>query len=162
MARLYVDADKARFTRTDATCVKMELYGGEVFENIEPRRLFPLSGLTKYISLLDDDGHEKAIIRDLDLFTGESREAIEQCLDEYYLIPKIKAILDRKEKYGILKWKVDTDKGIRSFDIRNIYSNIKVLYDNRVLVRDTNDNRYEIPDFTKLDAKSRVLLGRDL
>lgn len=162
MARFYIDGDMARITKTESSKVRLEVYGGETFENLEPRRLFPLSGLTRYISLLDTDAHEKAIIRNLETLMPESREAIEQCLDEYYLIPKISAITDRKEKYGILKWTVETDKGTRSFDIRNIYSNIKVLYDNRVLIRDSDDNRYEIPDFTKLDAKSRVLLGRDL
>ena len=146
----------------DSTHVKCEIYDGDTFDSVEPRRLFPLSGLSRYITLLDSDGHEKAIIRDLSTLMPESREAVEQCLDEYYLIPKISAILDRKEKYGIIKWTVETDKGLRSFDIRNVFSNVKLLYDNRVLIRDSDDNRYEIPDCTKLDAKSKMLLGRDM
>ncbi len=162
MGRFYIDGDMARFTRVDATHVKCEIYDGDTFDSVEPRRLFPLSGLSRYITLLDSDGHEKAIIRDLSTLMPESREAVEQCLDEYYLIPKISAILDRKEKYGIIKWTVETDKGLRSFDIRNVFSNVKLLYDNRVLIRDSDDNRYEIPDCTKLDAKSKMLLGRDM
>ena len=65
MARLYVEYDMARFTRKDITHVDMELYDGRKFENLEPHRLFPLSGLGKYITLLDGEGIERAIIRDL-------------------------------------------------------------------------------------------------
>jgi len=86
----------------------------------------------------------------------DSRKAIEDSLDEYYLIPKISAILERQEKYGILKWTVMTDRGVRSFDIRNIYRDIKLLYDGRALIRDS-----EIPDIKKLDAKSMSLLALD-
>ena len=50
MARLYIDNDMARFTRKNITLVDMELFDGRKFENLEPRRLFPLSGLEKYIT----------------------------------------------------------------------------------------------------------------
>jgi len=32
------------------------------------------------------------------------------------------------------------------------------LYGTRVLIRDNNDNRYEIPDLNQLDKKSRQLI----
>ena len=35
---------------------------------------------------------------------------------------------------------------------------VKPLYDGRVLIRDANDNRYEIPDYRKLDKKSKAML----
>ena len=53
MARLYVDGNTARFTKKDICLVDMELFGGEKVEDLEPRRLFPVSGRMKYISLLD-------------------------------------------------------------------------------------------------------------
>ena len=87
-----------------------------------------------------------------------SRDVILSSLNEYYLIPKITKLLDSREKYGILKWKVETDRGIKEFDIRNRHHDIKTLYDGRVLVRDSDDNRYEIPDYNKLDKKSYKLL----
>ena len=92
----------------------------------------------------------------------ESREAVEEALREYYLIPRIIRILDRDEKYGILKWTVETDRGIRSFDIRNRQSDIKTIYGNRVLIKDSDDNRYEIPDWEKLDIKSYKKIATDL
>lgn len=162
MARLYIDGDEARFTRRDLCLVDMEFYDGRKEEGLEPRRLFPLSGLMKYISLLDCDGKEHAIIRNVEHLMPESREVILQALNEYYLIPKITAIVDSSEKYGILKWVVDTDRGRQSLSIRNRFSDIKVLYDGRVLIRDTDDNRYEIPDYRKLDKKSLVFLNSEI
>jgi len=162
MARFYIDGDTAKFTRKDICLVDMELYTGEIVEDLEPRRLFPISGRMKYITLLDKDGKEHAIIRDVDKLMPESKQVILDCLREYYLIPKITALLDRSEKYGILKWTVDTDRGVQQLRIRNRNADIKLLYDGRILVRDSNDNRYEIPDFRKLDRKSQQLLGSDI
>ncbi len=47
MERIYIDNDMARFTRKDITLVDVELYDGRRFENLEPRRLFPLTGVEK-------------------------------------------------------------------------------------------------------------------
>ena len=151
-----------RFTRRDMCSVDAEFYDGKRIENLEPRRLFPVSGMTRYITLLDEDGKEQAIIRNIDTLMPESKKVIEACLREYYLIPKIKRLIDSTEKYGILKWTVETDRGMCSFEIRNRHSDIKMLYDGRVLVRDSNDNRYEIPDYRTLDKHSMVLLNTEL
>jgi hypothetical protein len=35
---------------------------------------------------------------------------------------------------------------------------MKLLYGTRVLLRDGNDNRYEIPDLQQLDKRSRQLI----
>ena len=155
MARLYIDHDMARFTRKDITLVDVELFDGRKFENLEPRRLFPLSGLEKYITLLDEEGVEKAIIRDMRNLPPADREIVESWLREYYLIPKVSKINDCKEKYGVLSIDVETDRGHAIIEIRNILHGLKLLYGTRVLLRDSNDNRYEIPDLTQLDKHSR-------
>ena len=49
-----------------------------------------------------------------------------------------------------------------SFEIRNRHSDIKMLYDGRVLVRDSNDNRYEITDCKTLDKHSMAILNAEL
>lgn len=158
MARLYINGDEARITPHDAFTVDVELYDGTVFTELEPRRLFPVSGLRRYVSLVDADGKERAIIRDLDQLMPESREVVDTCLDQYYLVPRIVRILDFLDKRGILKCKVETDRGVRSFEIVNRHHDIKLLYDNRMLIRDSHDNRYEIPDVTQLDKSSLYFL----
>lgn len=158
MARLYVEYDMARFKSKDITLVDMELYDGRRFENLEPRRLFPLSGLDKYITLLDGEGIEVAIIRDLNTLPPEERKIIEDCLREYYLIPKITKLNSLVEKYGKITIDAETDRGHSLIEIRGIVHSMKLLYDNRVLIRDINDNRYEIPNLMKLDRHSIALI----
>ena len=100
MARTYIEGDEARIERTDFCKVTLTYYDGRVFEDLEPRRLFPLSGLHKYITLLDPEGREAAIIRSLDTLMPESRQAVEACLEEFYLIPRITGIYDITDKKG--------------------------------------------------------------
>jgi hypothetical protein len=70
------------------------------------------------------------------------------------MIPKITRVIDTVFKFGSLKWIVETDRGRIEFRIRNMNSDIKMLDSCRMLIRDSNDNRYEIPDINKLDKKS--------
>ena len=158
MERIYIDNDMARFTRKDITIVDLELYDGRRFENLEPRRLFPMTGLEKYITLLDQEGKEVAVIRDLRTLPATERALIEDCLNEYYFIPRISQILSCEEKYGVLTLKTVTDRGNVTIEIRNILHGLKLLYGSRVLLRDNNDNRYEIPDLDRLDRKSRAMI----
>lgn len=155
MARMYIEYDAARFTRKDITMVDMELYDGRKYENLQPRRLFPFSGLEKYITLLDEEGLEVAIIRDLRTLPGPDRKIIEDCLAQYYMIPKVTRILDIREKFGVITFDVETDHGRASIEIRNLIHGLKLVYGRRVLLRDSSDNRYEIPDLHALDKQSR-------
>ena len=158
MPRLYIDNDMARFVRKDIALVDMELYDGRYFENLEPRRLFPVTGLEKYITLLDSAGVEQAIIRDLNTLPPKERKIIEECLNEYYLVPKISKIIDCSEKYGVLNIQAETDRGEVLIEIRNVLSGLKLMYGTRVLLRDHNDNRYAIPDLQQLDKNSRMMI----
>lgn len=162
MDRIYIDGDEARFEIREIPRLDVYFYNGNVIEDVEPRRLFPVSGGNKYVTLLDKDNKERAIIRDVSHLIPESRKIVEKCLEEYYMIPRILRMVDRTEKFGILKWTVETERGIVTFTIQNRHSDIKIFYDCRVLVRDSNDNRYEIPDYRKLDRASQNLLGYDL
>ena len=158
MARLYIENDMARFTRKDITHVDMELFAGGSYEDLEPRRLFPLSGKDKYISLLDNQGIERAVIRDLRTIPADSRRIIEDCLEEYYLIPKVHTIHNIEQKFGVVAFYTETDRGPAKIELRGNLQGLKLLYGGRVLMRDSNDNRYEIPDLAKIDNRSRQLI----
>lgn len=156
MAR-YIVTDKDKIVRTDTYLVRVECENGEVLDSLEPRRLFPVSNPENYITLLDEKEKEKALIKSLASITKESREAIEGCFGDYYMIPQITAVLAVEDKLGTLKWKVMTDRGEVSFRIRNRHSDIKVLDGNRLFVRDSNDNRY-LSDLDSLDKASMRLI----
>lgn len=158
MERVYIEFDNARFTRKDITLVDVELFDGRKFENLEPRRLFPRSGLEKYITLLNEEGIELAIIRDLNTLSPDERAIIEGCLEEYYLIPRVTQITNVREKFGVITLTTETDRGPAVIEIRNILHGLRMIHGNRVLIRDGNDNRYEIPDLTQLDKRSRQFI----
>lgn len=162
MIGFFINGNEARITKTGNTTVKLEMYDGRSYENLEPLRLFPVSGITKFISLLDENGKEIAIIRDTDNLMPDSKKAVLECLESYYIIPKIKKIISRVEKYGNITWTVATDRGEHSFAILNTSIDIKTLYDGRILIRDSNDNRYEIENVNNLDKDSLNLLKFDM
>ena len=152
MAR-YIITDKDKITRIDTYLVKVECADGQVFESLEPRRLFPLSDLDHYITLLDEDEKEVALIKSLDEISSESRDSIDACFSDYYMIPMITEIIKVDDKFGALSWTVMTDRGRIKFSIRNRHSDIKCYDGVHLLVRDSNDNRY-LSDVSKLDKKS--------
>ncbi|MBE6895750.1 MAG: DUF1854 domain-containing protein [Ruminococcaceae bacterium] len=146
--------------------LKVTLPDGKVYEEVEPRRYFPISDITRNISIVrieeNDKGKDKMteffIIKDTANLDEASREALLTSLNRYYMIPKILDIYDQKNVYGILQWKVLTDRGVFSFDIRDIYSSIKQLNSGKILVIDAYDNRYEIDDVSKLSKRGQKLL----
>ncbi len=157
--RIYIDKYVGSLERTDLYLVKLTMRDGTVHENLEPRRLFPFTNPNMYITLLDKDERELGFVRDLSELDEASAKALADCFAVYYLIRRITRVLSCEEKFGSIKWEVETDRGPVKFRIRSRHSDIKKMHgSNRIIVRDTNDNRYEIPDYMALDAKSIRML----
>lgn len=154
----YIEGPEIRITENDKVFVDVEFYNGEKFTELELHRMFPITGLTKYVALMDSEGNEIAVIRDINDLMPESKAVVENCLREYYMIPRITKFIKMSEKFKIWMWTAETDKGICTFEIRNHLTAIKPLYDGRVLIKDANDNRYEIPDVNILDKKSKKMI----
>lgn len=159
--RIYLTS-RDRVTKAENNLVDVTREGGEVFHALEPRRLFPVSRNDQYITLLDAEGAEAAVIRSLSDLDGTSRQVISRSLDDYYLVPHILRILSVTDKYGNLHWEVETDRGIKGFDIRNRNHDIKAYPSGYVRVRDADDNRYIIDDYKKMDRHSRNFLIADI
>ena len=159
--RIYV-TEKDNVVRDENNLVNLQLADGTLYNSLEPRRLFPVSHADEYITLLNTEGVEVAIIKSISALNDESERVIRESLDDYYLVPHIKRIISSEEKYGTLRWTVETERGIKNFDIRNRNHDIKVFKDGKVRVRDSDDNRYVIDDYKKLDAHSRSKLIADL
>jgi hypothetical protein len=155
-------SDKDSVTVNENNLVNLILSSGEVIEKLEPRRLFPVSRVNSYITLLDSDGKEAAVIRNISDLSPSSREVIEYSLNDYYLVPHIKRILSITEKNGKIHWTVETERGLKEFDIHNRNHDIRVYPDGRVRVRDSDDNRYIITDYRALDKRSQRQLIADL
>jgi hypothetical protein len=154
----YIEGPEIRLTENDKIFVDAEFYGGEKFTELELHRMFPITGLDRYIALMDSEGNEIAVIRNIDDLSPDSRKVVKKCLNEYYMMPRITRFIEMSERFKIWMWTAETDKGTCTFEIRNHLTAIKPLYDGRVLIKDANDNRYEIPDVNKLDKRSQQMI----
>ena len=155
----YIDGPEVKITPNDGIFVDAEFfYSGEKYTGLEVHRLFPKSGQNKFLALMNEDGDQIAVIRDAENLLPESKETVLKALEEYYMIPRIIRFIKMTDKFRVWMWTAETDRGTLTFEIRNHVSTVKPLYDGRVLIRDANDNRYEIPDWRKMDKKSRRLI----
>jgi len=149
-------------THRENNLVDLRFATGESAECLEPRRLFPVSRPEEYITLLNSEGKEAAVIRRVDDLNDSSARVIANSLNDYYLVPFITAILSIEEKNGTMSWTVMTNRGKKTFDIRNRNHDIRVHPDGSVRIRDSHDNRYVIADHRKLDKHSLRLISPDI
>lgn len=117
-------------------------------------RCFPFETPDEYISVLDKDGKEHAMIRRLDDLPAEAQTIIKNELDRKYFCPVIEKICSLKEKLGYSFWKVVTDRGEASFSMHDTYRNIARVGNGMLIISDVDGNRYRINDVAKLDRKS--------
>ena len=167
---LYLTAENSRFYRTkngfpaleaelpkvtddleaeqDKTPVKQDL--GRVFFH----RCFPFETPDEYISVLNKDGWEYAMIRNLNELPEEAQEIIRAELDRKYLCPTVLKIKSLKEKLDYSFWEVETDVGDMTFSMHDTYRNIARVGGGMLIITDVDGNRYRINDVAELDRKS--------
>lgn len=132
----------------DKTPVKQDL--GRVFFH----RCFPFETPDEYISVLNKDGREYAMIRNLNELPEEAQQIIRSELDRKYLCPTVKKIKSLKEKLDYSFWEVETDRGDMSFSMHDTYRNIARVGGGMLIITDVDGNRYRINDVAELDRKS--------
>lgn len=118
------------------------------------QRAFPFNNPSKYISVIDADGYEYGMIKDLEDFHGDTRVLLEKALDRRYFMPEILKINSIKEQFGFSFWKVTTDRGEAEFTVKDTYKSIIKLGEELVVILDSNDSRYVIKNVSTLDPSS--------
>ena len=129
-----------------------------VRERVTAARAFPLTAVDRFIVLKDSEDEELGMIQDLSHLDADSRRALAGELERAYFTPVILQVNAIEEEYHIPTWEVDTDRGPRTFVLRSSRRDIRVLSGGRILLRDADGNRYEIPDYRKLDPFSLALV----
>ena len=127
--------------------------------NARVARCFPWSLPDEYVSIHDADGKEAAMLKSLDELDDASRTVIDEELRDKVFNPKILAILDYKDEFGVTSIKAETDRGEVTFQIRN-RDDVRVLSGTRALFRDVDGNTYELPDLMALTASERKHIDR--
>lgn len=119
---------------------------------------FPLTQPARYVQLWDDEGDRLSILPDLEGLDDSSRSLLQEELEKHYFMPRIEEVLDVEEVLQVINWHVVTDRGERHFEVRSPRQNVRRLGSSRLIIRDVDGNRYELPDWQELDDDQQELL----
>lgn len=119
---------------------------------------FPISVREEAIVLENDAGEEIGILDRVADLEAQSRALVREELNWAYLMPIICNITEIGEAHGVLTCSVDTDRGTRTIEIRNPRRALRKVGGGRMILRDVDGNRYEIPGLTGLPNQAQSLL----
>ena len=154
-----IDPAQARISRAGGA-LQLTIADQETYDGISIMRAFPLSDPERHWGFLDHEGKEIGVIADTDGLDAGSRSVAVEELERRYFIPVVQRVKRTKEDYGSIVWTVETDRGPRTFTVRNMKDSIVELGGSRILLVDVDGNRFEFPDVRRLDPKSYDLILR--
>jgi hypothetical protein len=152
----YIPSAKLRVFLNESGNLCASIEGRAEWERVSVRRAFPYSDPRRYVALYDGDD-EIGVIEDMDAVEPASRAVLEENLDRRYFIPVIERIIEIEEIRKFTRWHVQTDVGIRQFEVLNRRS-FRRLPGGGMIIVDVDANRFRIPDRNALDERSRGLL----
>ena len=158
----FLDPEEIRLFRVtpDDSRVRMLYKDERCYREVRIARALPLSDPGHYIGLRDGEDKEIGMLRDLSGLDRESVGIVEEELAKRYFLPKVLKVLKVKDQFGIVVWDVETDYGKRRFTVRNMRDNTVQLSSGRVLMTDTDGNRFEFPDLERLDPRSLEVISK--
>jgi hypothetical protein len=158
---VYLRPDQVHFERRGDT-LSLTVDGEQHYPRVVLRPCFPVSMDQNYLSVRDADGEEQpelGVIEDWTALAEADRRAVAEELGLYYFVPAIRRVYGVKDELGFLYWTVETNKGPRSFVMRNnVIQHAREVSRGRWLLIDVNQARYEIPDIAALDRQSRKMV----
>jgi hypothetical protein len=134
---------------------------GEEHEGVRPLRVFPFSSKADYVSFMDEDEHEVALVTNPDELDKRSRRALEKALGHMYYTARIQRVDELEETMGVTHWKVMTDRGYAAFEVVD-RRHIRRLPGGRLIIVDVDGNRFEIENLNELDERSQVLIHSEI
>ncbi len=123
--------------------------------NVYVLRAFPLSRDDQYFVVRDGKDKELGTIETTRGLSPQGVELLRKSLDNRYFLPQITKIYSILERFGNSQWDVETDRGRVQIASKALHEAITELSPTRFLIRDNEDNRFEIRDVAKLDEESQ-------
>ncbi len=158
----YLTPEKIRLFRSPMGAPRLEILEEVCYTRVTVRRILPLSDPNRYISLGVGEELEIGIIEDPARLDSESLKILREELDKRYFTPIIQKVLRVKERFGIHDWEVKTSRGRITFSVQGLHQNVRQFPPARLLVTDVRGNRYDIPDYHRLDSHSFNQIQRHL
>jgi hypothetical protein len=142
----------------DGVYARIAGQGAEVPVSIVLTR--PISARSGPVSIVGPDKKELLLVNGLDQLNSESRGIAQEELDRRYLVPRITRVIRTRSHFGSRYWDVETDRGRRKFVMKDPNKSVTRLGQDRLIIRDTLGNGYEIESLSALDAVSRAEVAR--
>ena len=155
----YLDPARIRFFRAGAT-LRLTVDGEFSCLQVAVVRVFPLSNPSRYFSVRDGGGKKMGLLTDLMDLDPESRLRVEEELERRYLVARLKRVIRVRERFGIVEWDVETDRGECRFSTRDLRETVIRLPGHHYVIIDVEGNRFEIQDLNALDDPSQAWLIR--
>ena len=131
---------------------------GENKGRVKLIRAYPYSLADEYICVHTLDDVEIGIVKDLKELDATSYKNAAQALENRYYCPTVTAVKSVKERMGHFYFETIIDGKEKSFTVRDITRNMRFSQKDTLLIFDMDGNRYVIPEFEKIEAKSKRLL----
>ncbi len=157
-----LDPRAVRLFRTDPAdaLVRLTLEGERSWRSVQIARAFPFSDPEHYIGLRDSEGGDIGLLPTLDGLDDTSRAVVDAELERRYFVPQVQRVLFVSEAQGVVTWDLETDRGPRHVVIRNLRDSVQSLGPSRLLLTDSDGNRYEFPDVNAYGAKAYAVLAK--
>ena len=132
--------------------------GSEEKGRVKLIRAYPYSLTSEYICVHDLEDNEIGIIKNLNDLDNSSKSACERELENRYYCPTISNVKSIKERMGHFYFEVIIDGKEKKFTVRDITRNLRHTSESTLLIFDMDGNRYIIPEFERIEEKSKRLL----
>jgi hypothetical protein len=136
--------------------------GDRSYPSVKPVWSSPLSHPGRFLALLDAKGQEIVTVRDPTSLPPGSLSAVTEELSRRYLTATVIEITHAKGEFGATYWHVETDRGSRDFVTQSLQENVQWLSSTHLLLTDVDGNRFEVPNVTELNSRSRAYLDKIL
>jgi Domain of unknown function (DUF1854) len=134
---------------------------GRRHEGVDPVRAFPMTAPGHWISIVNAQGHEIILIKDMSSLSESLRGILEEQLARREFVPEIRRVVSVSGDSSPCEWRVETDRGPAEF-IVDSDEGIRRLGPTRIVITDARGMRFQVLDLRALDAASRRRLERYL
>lgn len=156
-----LDPRQIEVTRDAFDHLLLRIGADEVHENVKVARAFPLSEPDRYLSFLTSEGKEIGMVTEMKGMENSSRRIVEEELEFLYFTPVVQKINAVESRHGAMTWELVTDRGERTVYVKD-RGDVRRLPGRRVLFTDVHGMKYDLPDYARLDERSRSFLDSEI
>src|SRR5215213_4490897 len=123
---------------------------GEIYSNVAPVALFPISKPDSWISIRSSDGTELACVENPRTLPAEVWQLLKEELSRREFVPIIRRIVRVSGNSEPCEWQVETDRGPTQFVLKS-EEDVRRIGEHEILILDAHGTRYHIPDLNEVD-----------